>query len=252
MNPAHPYALSDSEVAAYRSKSFVVVRGRFSAEEIAAWRTEAERVWALPRVVEEDNLRVEKRSHLSSPPVMDRLDPVLDLSPLFLALARSPKVLGAVDSILGAGSSVFRCKLIMKRPGTCGYDLHQDYPYWEALGVPADDMLTCAVAIDGAAADSGAMELVPAATRRFPGRPDEPRDLDPSCVDLGSVEMPELAAGDLLLFHSLAPHRSGPNRSEGPRRVLLPSFVGPRHGDLYDAYNDDFIARKMKAGGAYR
>ena len=69
--------------------------------------------------------------------------------------------------------------------------------------------------------------------------------------DLAALEMPELD-GRLLLFHALAPHRSGPNRSSGPRRLLLPTFVAAGHGDVYERYNQDFVQRKLKAGGLYR
>ncbi|MCU0681114.1 MAG: hypothetical protein MUF34_02420 [Polyangiaceae bacterium] len=40
----------------------------------------------------------------------------------------------------------------MKRPGTLGSKLHQDYPSGESLGSAADDMLTAAMPSDGAAA----------------------------------------------------------------------------------------------------
>ena len=48
--------------------------------------------------------------------------------------------------------------------------------------------------------------------------------------------MIEAKAGDLLLLHSLTPHRSGTNRSDGMRRALLFTYgVDPRP-DLYGVY----------------
>ena len=38
--------------------------------------------------------------------------------------------------------------------------MHQDFPYWAPLGIPADDLLTLQVSIDrGGRADNGAVEL---------------------------------------------------------------------------------------------
>jgi ectoine hydroxylase-related dioxygenase (phytanoyl-CoA dioxygenase family) len=48
--------------------------------------------------------------------------------------------------------------------------------------------------------------------------------------------MIEAKAGDLLLLHSLTPHRSGSNRSGDMRRALLFTYgVDPRP-DLYAVY----------------
>ena len=134
------FQLSADAIETYRRKDFVVARGRFSREEVAGWQREAELIWGIPGIADEQNVRVEKRGHLSGEPIMDRLDPVLDLSPTFSALVRDPRIVQAAESLVGPGASVFRCKLIMKRPGTLGYDLHQDYPYWESLGISADEM----------------------------------------------------------------------------------------------------------------
>ncbi len=48
--------------------------------------------------------------------------------------------------------------------------------------------------------------------------------------------MIEARAGDVLLIHSLTPHRSGPNVSDRMRRTLLFSYGVDDRPDLYDLY----------------
>ena len=56
----------------------------------------------------------------------------------------------------------------------------------------------------------------------------------------------ELAAGDVLLFHSYTPHRSGVNRTESPRRAIYATYNALAEGDLRDQYYAQKIA-KLKA-----
>jgi hypothetical protein len=48
-----------------------------------------------------------------------------------------------------------------------------------------------------------------------------------------------VGAGDTLWFHSRTPHRSGPNRSDRPRRALYPTYNAVREGDLRSSYYDE-------------
>ena len=45
-----------------------------------------------------------------------------------------------------------------------------------------------------------------------------------------------LEAGDMVIFSSLCPHRSAPNRSNSSRRLLFLTYNARSTGDLYDTY----------------
>ncbi len=207
---ADTHSLDADQIAAYQSDGFVVVRGRFSGAEVREWQREAERLWADARPVGPAKVGAEKGGTLLGEPVPDRLDLVLDLSPLFWSLLADPRIADAVNGLLGPGARVCRCQLIMTPPGAQGGDLGEGYPDEGPLGVPAEDTLTVSILLD---------------------------------------ETPGLAVGDLLLSHSLAPHRRGPDHSGAPRRLLRPSFAAARHGDLYESHRRDVAARKRQAGG---
>jgi len=67
----------------YWEKGYAVFRGIFNTEEVAGLQREANRIWGLDSI-NKNNLRVEFRKSILNEYIPDRLDPVLDISPLFL------------------------------------------------------------------------------------------------------------------------------------------------------------------------
>jgi ectoine hydroxylase-related dioxygenase (phytanoyl-CoA dioxygenase family) len=222
----------------YWRDGYVIVRNRFHRDEIAGWRAECDRLWSVVDG-DPDTPRVQWRGHAREGQVRDRIDPVVDISPVFAALAADPRIVSPAREVLRAEPALMKAKLIIKRRGTAGYAMHQDYPYWAPLGIPADDLLTLLVSIDPARADNGAVEVFARLHHRpLESRPSEPLDVDESRMDLSRGRVAELAPGDLLLFHSLTPHRSGSNGSGGSRRALFFTYTTAAHGDVYRRYHD--------------
>ena len=231
--PAPSSGLTPAELEHYRKAGHVTVRGSFAPEEIHEWRQECERLWALADA-QLDAARIQHRGRVTGGSIADRIDPVVDVSPLFAALARDARILGPVGAALGSGAILFKDKLISKLPGTLGYGLHQDFPYWEWLGIPAAELLSVQVAIDAATEDNGALEVFEGLHHaKVRPAPDNPLDADEAAVDPSRCKRADLAAGDLLLFHSLVPHKSGPNTSAVSRRALFLTYCAARHADAY-------------------
>ena len=220
----------------YSTRGFVSLHGRFSPEEVAAWGRERDRLAAgFSRATAE---RYQQRRTVGGGMITDRIDPVRDVSPTFAALAADQRILGPVGELLGEAPALLKAKLIVKRPGTSGYGLHQDFPYWAWLGVPADELLSAAVAIDPAHRGNGGVEVFEGLHHeRLKPSPDDPRDIDEQVMALATGCVPELAAGDVLLFHSLVPHRSGPNTADASRTALFLTYAPARYGDLYSRYH---------------
>lgn len=147
---------------------------------------------------------------------------------LFIEVAR--------DLGLGAGLRWFQDHLIAKPPrGEAAIAWHQDYSYWP-LDRPAG--LTAWIALDDAGLDAGCLEYVPGSHARgerraadfTEGAVQPPRDeLAPIPIDRAdrrAVAVP-VAAGDALLHDPLVWHRSGPNRTDRPRRAWSISWIDP-------------------------
>lgn len=233
----------------YWTKGYTVLRGVYTMQDIASWRKECERLWELPGLLDDLNLRSEFRRDISGTYIVDRLDPVLDISPVLLDAVLDPRLCNALQEIFQDPVSLLKCKLIRKDPDTGGYSHHQDFLYWRWLGVPADTLFSVGIPLYASNATSGGMEffpgyhktLLPSADGSFDA------DFDIAHLDINTGETPALEPGDVLLFHALAPHRSGPNLSSHPRTLLLPSYAVAQQVDLYSKYYLHEVKRRCTA-----
>lgn len=243
LDPALARAADD-----YWTRGYTVLRGMFTDAEVDTWRAECDRLWALPGLLDDLNLRSEFRRDVDGRYVADRLDPVLDLSRPMLDAVQSPSLSAALAAVLGAPAQLLKCKLIRKDPGTGGYAQHQDYLYWRWLQMQPDALCSVAIPLYTSNRDSGGIEFFPGYHRALlPGAGGNPdADFDISCVDVGTGEVPTVEPGDVLIFHSLAPHRSAANHSSQQRTLLLPSFAVHGPQDLYGAYYRREIKRRCE------
>jgi len=226
----HRNYLTEGLVNEYREKGFLKLSAICSLKEIRSWQEECRRLWDSVEI-RDDNPRLHWRDRVDGGRVADRIDPVLDISPVFDRLTHDDRFVRAAADVLGGDPEVFEAKLVSKWPGTAGYKLHQDYPNWSFVGdIPFDDFVNVLVPIDPFDIDRGATEV-------FPGYHDRILDgLSEAPVDESKVNMREgvvlaLAPGDVALIHGLTPHRSGPNRTTKNRELLLVTYVRAGHGD---------------------
>lgn len=232
-----PRGLTPEQHDAYRNEGFITVRGVFPDDEVERMRAECEALLSRPELFENDIPEAAARRDLNGDPVRDRLDPIAAVSPLFARTATDPRLVGLASSIFGSPAQLFKDKLIVKPPGVSGYAMHQDHAYWEWTGIPAAALIIVQVAIDDADTDNGAILFYPALHHgRLAAPAGEPRDVDEAAIDLDTVSPGRTRAGDVILFHSLTPHKSDPNRSDRPRRVLYFSYNDASYGDHYGRY----------------
>ena len=147
------------------------------------------------------------------------------------ALLCEGTMLAVAGTLLGEPAVLYKDKLNHKLPGGAGYAPHQDAPAYRFVDVH----VSCMVAVDDATEDNGCLEVVSGAHHRL-----WPTD-DHGCIRDDVVRSFRWAptpvrAGDTLWFHSWTPHRSGPNRSDRPRRALYPTYNARSEGDLRAHY----------------
>jgi hypothetical protein len=229
-------------LAAYQERGWIVLRGVFTQDEIGAWLTECERLLSLS-LVHPDNLRTRFRPALDAGPVCERFDPVVDVSPVFSAVAQDERLLGPIASLLADRPLLFKDKLIFKPPGMTGYQMHQDGSWWP--GFPFPEMLSALIAFDAARLDNGALEVFSGYQHELLSTPGETRNmtgLEMRRIDLKAGTLLEAEPGDVIVFHALTPHRSGANTSSRWRRQLYLTYSPARHGDLWAAHREHIQA----------
>jgi len=221
----------------YKQRGFLKLSGLFSAEEIAGWQEECVRLQGLD-LVDPNN----KRTPFKFPdiPYPEKIDPVADISPLFVQLIQDARLLNVLQAIFADEPLLFKDKLIYKLPGMSGYGMHQDWAWGWQHFAPADDLLSVSFQIDGADADNGCIELFEGYHDKLLTTPGEERGFTPeeqaTLIDPARGEKMITQPGDVLIFHSLTPHQSGKNTVDYPRRSLYLTYNAKRCGNLRDDY----------------
>jgi non-heme Fe2+,alpha-ketoglutarate-dependent halogenase len=151
------------------------------------------------------------------------------------ALVRNPRILDAVESVIGPDILVYTTTFFIKEADSPTYAAwHQDATYF---GLTPHEHVTAWVALTNAGEEEGCMEVVSAKAA--------PRQLHHAALRLehsingggqaiverfyeGGGEMMALNAGQFSLHHTLCCHRSAPNRSAHRRVGLGISYI-PAH-----------------------
>lgn len=146
------------------------------------------------------------------------------------------------SALLGEQAVLYKEKINYKLAGGAGYAPHQDAPAYRFVDVH----VSCMVAVDDSLVENGCLEVVSARHRELLDT-DERGCIEPRLVATMTWEPVEVRAGEVLWFHSFAPHRSGPNTSALDRRAIYPTYNALREGDLREAYYAQKLAEFASA-----
>lgn len=149
-------------------------------------------------------------------------------------LIRHPKILDAVEDILGPDILCWTTNFFIKEAGTPDFvSWHQDSTYW---GLSSDDVITAWLALSDAPVESGAMKFWPGSHKR---EQFEHRDTfhEHNLLSRGqelAVDVPEdegvlvpLEAGEISLHHVKLVHGSAPNHTDDRRVGLAIRYIPP-------------------------
>lgn len=216
--------LSDIQQAVYRDNGFLFPIDILNADEVAAARAELEgieRDWldnGLP-------LALNQYKRVNAQVVM----------PLAARLALDPRILDAVEGILGPDLMVWSAEFFIKEANTKQIvSMHQDLTYW-GLGA-TENQVTAWLALSPASVASGCMDFV-AGSHKNPILPHKDTYSDLNLLSRGQevqVDVQpddktaiELRPGQMSLHHGLTIHGSGPNRSDDRRIGFAIRYLNP-------------------------
>ena len=159
-------------------------------------------------------------------------------------IARSERVVNAVEQLLGGEVYHYHSKLSAKQPKVGGaWEWHQDYGYWYQNGCLLPDMLSLYVALDPATKENGCLQVLRGSHkmgRIEHGRFGEQTGADPERVAVAAERMDlvhcELEAGSGVYFHCNTLHTSEANQSDKPRWGLICCY-NAAHNDPYKEHH---------------
>ena len=208
--------------ARYNQEGYCLSLDVLNEDEITATRTELDRLLAnLPQkqVVYKDG---ENKEVDARPEYLTEPHPKY---PFWLELCRHPRVLDAVESVLGSDLILIMSHLIVKRAADgLSVAWHQDNTYWHS--VQGTDVTTVWLAIDDTDRANGCMQVIPCTHEGYP----EMDKISTGGDDLlgltvkvtpemeGAAVCLEMKAGSLSVHDSFVLHGSEANTS-GRRRA---------------------------------
>lgn len=234
--PAECRVLDREQLARFERDGFLFVPGFFDSsriEEIERWVQELCEQPELPGqhwVYHEHSLRDPDRL------IVQRIERFIEVHRGFERLFRIGRLPMAVSEFLEEPATLFKEKINLKLPGGQGFKAHQDAQ--AGWNVYAPFFVTALIAIDRSTPENGCLEL---AAGRHGGvlLSAEWEPLDEKIVAGLEFKPYPTEPGDVLFFDSYVPHRSGPNLTETPRRVLYVTYNRSSEGDHRARYFED-------------
>ena len=152
-----------------------------------------------------------------------------------LRVARDPRVLDAVEGILGPDVMMWSCEYFIKEANTDKIvSWHQDLTYWGMDG--SDHEVTAWIALSSASEAAGCMKFVPG-SHREQLVPHNDTFAEDNLLSRGqeiAVEVNEedavaaaLQPGEMSLHHGRLFHGSGPNTTDDRRIGLVIRYIRP-------------------------
>jgi len=171
--------------------------------------------------------------------ILQRIENFLQFNPELNSLINGPRMLQMVSQLFEEPAVLYKEKINYKLSGGDGFNPHQDvaagwWMYGQSLHV------SVLIGVDEATKENGCLELVrgdygPRRKRISPDWKEIPKE---TCDKL-KWEMAPTRPGDVVFFDSYVPHRSGPNNTNHPRRVVYTTYAKASEGDFRDRYYAD-------------
>lgn len=157
--------------------------------------------------------------------VVRRIHDPCERHQVFRELCEDPRILDAIESLIGPDIGLHHSKLNMK-PSRVGsaVEWHQDLAYFPHTN---DDLVTALVYLDDASLENGCLQVAPGLHHSYLDHHDEADRFSGLITDeaftgqaIPARPLPA-PAGSVILMHCLLPHSSLPNRSSESRRTLI-------------------------------
>lgn len=230
--------LNQDQVAHFRRHGWVSAPGFFDENAIRDLRRWTDELAAMPQRPGEHMVYSEQSLLDPDARVVQRIEYFCRAHDGFDGMLNRESLPAAAAQLLGEPVCLFKEKINFKYPGGGGFEAHQDQQAGWSTYAPV--FLSVLVGIDRATLENGCLEIESGRPERLTGLIGEewkPLDDGPQ-AQFGYRAVPT-EPGDVIFFDSYVPHRSAPNLTGSPRRILYATYNGRSHGDHREGYFRD-------------
>jgi len=224
--------ITDEMVDVWKRQGCLVVRGVYGAERMTEIRSWVDEIQGWPETAGRHMMYFDESLTEPGKRVLNRVENFVPYHDGMRQLFDTD-LLDACTRLFGEKAVLFKEKINFKLPGGGGFEAHQDSQAgWEDY---ASLFITATVIVDSATEENGCLELAEWDHREeLIGELWKPLT-DEQLRDVEFVPCPG-EPGDVLFFDSYLPHRSAPNLTADPRRVLYVTYNKAAEGDHREAY----------------
>jgi len=228
--------ITEPEIVSFRQSGHVRVDGMFDAKELVEITGWVDELQDWPETPGQHMMYFEQSLDKSPRRILNRMENFSPYHAGMRELLRGTAMLGASEALFGEAAVLFKEKINFKLPGGGGFEPHQDVQAgWDDY---ASIYITAMVSIDETNENNGCLEMgIWDHRHEMIGELWEPLT-EQQLKDVAFVPCPA-KAGDVVYFDSYVPHRSAPNLTETPRRVLYITYNKRSDGDHRERYYAD-------------
>ena len=226
--------LDAAEMEHWRRHGWLWLRGFFTPEDIQNVVRWTDEIAGWPEIPGRWMRYYERRGSEPGDKMLARIENFVPYHDGLARMFTSGRVTDVLGVLCGEPVVLFKDKINFKLPGGAGFAPHQDAPAYVDFGV--EHHLTLMVPVDPFTTENGCLELARDASARvfLPQNPDG--TLRAGVLETLPLEALVAVPGDAIVFDAWVPHRSGPNRSDRPRRAYYLTFNPVSAGDRRTAY----------------
>lgn len=216
-----PTTLTQDQCNAFDRDGFFIYRDAFTADELSSVRASIdpieERLVEFLRTQDEDQLFISKADTITFSIHLVKQSETLK------AFSRHPVLAGIARDLLGENVRLYWDQSVYKKPGN-----PEDFPYHQDNGytfIEPQIYLTCWIPLLDVDERNGCPWVVPGLHKLGTLR-HESTPLGFQCLRSHAEEIATPArAGDIVVFSSLTPHKTGPNLSDETRKAYILQYA---------------------------